>query len=231
MRSAAGASLQVSLPLRDLVEERRHVTVVFADLSGSTAMASRLDPEETREILRSCLTALARRIQRFGGTVDKYIGDAVMAVFGAPVSHEDDPERALRAALAMREAIDELNTELQRDHGVTLSLRIGVNTGEVVAGVIAGDVQAAYTVVGDTVNIAQRLEVAANPGEIVVGASARSAVHGFDFEELSPLTVKGKERPLTAFRLVGAKTERTQRGLARHRLASVCVRSKTGRAE
>lgn len=223
MTSAAGASLQVSLPLRDLVEERRHVTVVFADLSGSTAIASRLDPEETREILRSCLTALARRIQRFGGTVDKYIGDAVMAVFGAPVSHEDDPERALRAALAMRDAIDELNTELQRDHGVTLSLRIGVNTGEVVAGVIAGDVQAAYTVVGDTVNTAQRLEAAAQPGEIVVGASARSAVHGFDFEELSPLSVKGKERPITAFRLVGAQAQRTQRGMARHRLTSALV--------
>jgi class 3 adenylate cyclase/tetratricopeptide (TPR) repeat protein len=223
MRSAASASLQVALPLRDLIEERRHVTVVFADLSGSTAIASRLDPEETREILRSCLTTLARRIQRFGGTVDKYIGDAVMAVFGAPVSHEDDPERALRAALAMREAIDELNTELQRDHGVTVSLRIGVNTGEVVAGVIAGDVQAAYTVVGDTVNTAQRLEAAARPGEIVVGASARSAVHGFDFEELSPLTVKGKDRPLPAFRLIGAKAERTQRGLARHRLTSALV--------
>ena len=218
-----GASLQTALPLRDLVEERRHVTVVFADLSGSTEIASRLDPEETREILRSCLTTLARRIQRFGGTVDKYIGDAVMAVFGAPLSHEDDTERALRAALAMREAITELNPELFRRHGVTFSLRIGVNEGEVVSGVIAGDVQAAYTVVGETVNTAQRLEVAAHPGEIVVGASAMHAGQGFEFAELAPLHVKGMERALTAFRLIGAKAERPQRGLARHRLSSTLV--------
>jgi class 3 adenylate cyclase/tetratricopeptide (TPR) repeat protein len=218
-----GASLQTSLPLQDLVEERRHVTVVFADLSGSTEIASRLDPEETREILRSCLTTLARRIQRFGGTVDKYIGDAVMAVFGAPVSHEDDAERALRAALAMREAITELNADLMREHRVTFTLRIGVNEGEVVSGVIAGDVQAAYTVVGDTVNTAQRLEAAAHPGEIVVGASARHAGEAFDFVELAPIHVKGKQRALTAFRLVGAKAERPQRGLARHRLSSTLV--------
>ena len=222
-RPARGASLQTSLPLKDLVEERRHVTVVFADLSGSTEIASRLDPEETREILRACLTTLARRIQRFGGTVDKYIGDAVMAVFGAPISHEDDTERALRSALAMREAIIELNAGLQRAHGVTFSLRIGVNEGEVVSGVIAGDVQAAYTVVGDTVNTAQRLEAAARPGDIVVGASARRAGQGFDFVELAPLQVKGKEQLLTAFRLVGAKAERPQRGLARHRLTSTLV--------
>jgi len=218
-----GAALQTSLPLQDLVEERRHVTIMFADLSGSTEIASRLDPEETREILRTCLTTLARRIQRFGGTVDKYIGDAVMAVFGAPISHEDDTERALRSALAMREAITELNAGLQRRHGVTFSLRIGVNEGEVVSGVIAGDVQAAYTVVGDTVNTAQRLEAAARPGEIVVGASARHAGQGFDFVELGPLHVKGKEQPLTAFRLVGAKAERPVRGLARHRLMSTLV--------
>ena len=218
-----GASLQTSLPLQDLVEERRHVTIVFADLSGSTEIASRLDPEETREILRSCLTTLARRVQRFGGTVDKYIGDAVMAVFGAPVSHEDDAERALRSALAMRDAITELNADLMRKHGVTFELRIGVNEGEVVSGVIAGDVQAAYTVVGDTVNTAQRLEAAAHPGEIVVGASARHAGQGFNFVELAPIHVKGKDAPLTAFRLVGAKAERPQRGLARHRLSSTLV--------
>jgi class 3 adenylate cyclase/tetratricopeptide (TPR) repeat protein len=218
-----GAALQTPLPLRDLVEERRHVTVVFADLSGSTEVASRLDPEETREILRTCLTTLARRIQRFGGTVDKYVGDAVMAVFGAPISHEDDTERALRSALAMRDAITELNAELRRQHGVTFTLRIGVNEGEVVSGVIAGDVQAAYTVVGDTVNVAQRLEAAAHPGEILVGASARHAGQGFDFVELAALHVKGKEHPLPVFRLLAARTERPERGLAGHRLTSTLV--------
>ena len=202
MRSS-GASLQVPMPLQDLIEERRHVTIVFADVSGSVAMASRQDPEETREVLRSCLIALARRVQRFGGTVDKYIGDAVMAVFGAPTSHEDDTDRALRAALAMREAIAELSIDLQRQHGITLTIRIGVNSGEVVAGVIAGDVQAAYTVVGDTVNVAQRLQVAARPGDILVGASAKNAAPSFDFAPTPPITVKGKDQPLTVFRLVG----------------------------
>jgi class 3 adenylate cyclase/tetratricopeptide (TPR) repeat protein len=205
MRSS-GASLQVSMPLQDLIEERRHVTIVFADVSGSVAMASGQDPEETREVLRSCLIALARRVQRFGGTVDKYIGDAVMAVFGAPTSHEDDTDRALRAALAMRDAINELNVDLQRQHGLTLTIRIGVNAGDVVAGVIAGDVQAAYTVVGDTVNVAQRLQVAAHPGDILVGASAKSAAPSFDFAAVPPVTVKGKDQPLTVFRLVGTNS-------------------------
>ncbi len=218
-----GISLQVSRPLQDLVEERRNVTVIFADVSGSTPLTARLDPEETREILRAFITALARRIQRFGGTVDKYVGDAVMAVFGAPISHEDDNERALRAALAMREAMEELNADLTRKHGVTLGLRIGVNAGEVVAGVIAGDVQAAYTVVGDTVNMAQRLEVAARPGEILVGATARASGQSFEFEEISPVHVKGKEKPLPAFRLIRAKAERAPRGLADQRLSSPLV--------
>jgi len=145
------------------------------------------------------------------------------AVFGAPISHEDDTERALRSALAMRDAITELNAELRRQHGVTFTLRIGVNEGEVVSGVIAGDVQAAYTVVGDTVNVAQRLEAAAHPGEILVGASARHAGQGFDFVELAALHVKGKERPLPVFRLLAARTERPQRVLAGHRLMSTLV--------
>ncbi len=221
--SSLSASLQVSLPLRDLIEERRHVTVLFADVSGSTAMASSMDPEDSRDILRSCLVALARRVQRFGGTVDKYIGDAVMAVFGAPTSHEDDTERALRAALAMREAIAELNIELQARHGITLAIRIGINAGDVVAGVIAGDVQAAYTVVGDTVNTAQRLEAAAPPGEIVVGASARNTARGFDFEPMAPLHVKGKEQALTVYRLVGAKPQGTRDPLTQHRMSSALV--------
>ena len=134
------------------------MTVLFADLSGSTPLGERLDPEELRAILASYFSALAREIRRFGGTVDKYIGDAVMAVFGAPVSHEDDAERAISAAIAMRAAIAGLDAELERRHGTRLALRIGINTGEVVAGLMAEDVQDAYTVVGDTVNTAQRFE-------------------------------------------------------------------------
>src|SRR5262245_43631983 len=135
--AASGPSLQVvGLETERLAEERRLVTVMFADLSGSTALGERLDPEDLRRILASFFSALSRQIQRFGGTVDKYIGDAVMAVFGAPVAHEDDPERAIRAALAMQSAIARLNDDLEREHGMRLALRIGLNTGEVVAGLL-----------------------------------------------------------------------------------------------
>src|ERR1043165_7510254 len=168
------ASLQVSGHAASLLgEQRKVVTVLFADLSGSTPLGERLDPEELRGILASYFNALASQIARYEGTVDKYIGDAVMAVFGAPVSHEDDAERAINAALAMQTSMARLNAELERTHGVRLSLRIGVNTGEVVAGMLAGDVQAAYTVVGDAVNTAQRLESAAPLGQAVVRAPTR----------------------------------------------------------
>ena len=163
--TGGGPSLQVtSDPSVDLSENRRLVTVLFADLSGSTPLGEQLDPEDLRRILTSFFAALAREIQRYGGTVDKYIGDAIMAVFGAPVAHEDDAERAISAALAMQSAIAQLNDDLERRHGTQMELRIGINTGEVVAGLLAGDVQGAYTVVGDTVNTAQRFESAAPLG-------------------------------------------------------------------
>jgi hypothetical protein len=135
-----GPSLQVSSePTVDLSENRRLVTVLFADISGSTPLGERLDAEDLRRVLTSFFGALAREIQRYGGTVDKYIGDAVMAVFGAPVAHEDDAERAISAAIAMQASIGQLNEDLQRRHGQRLALRIGINTGEVVAGLLSGE--------------------------------------------------------------------------------------------
>ncbi len=202
-----GPSLQVGgRQASDLVEERRLVTVLFADISGSTPLAERLDPEELRGILASFFSALSRQIQRFDGTVDKYIGDAVMAVFGAPVAHEGDAERAIRAALAMQQAMVRLNDDLEREHGVSLKLRIGVNTGEVVAGLLAGDVQSAYTVVGETVNVAQRLESAAPAGEVLMGATTYRLVEDhFEIETLPPVTVKGKSEPVPVYRVIRAR--------------------------
>jgi class 3 adenylate cyclase/tetratricopeptide (TPR) repeat protein len=182
--------------------------VLFGDLSGSTTLGERLDPEDLRRILTSYFSVLAREIQRFGGTVDKYIGDAVMAVFGAPVTHEDDAERAISAAIAMHAAIGRLNEDLERRYGTRLALRIGINTGEVVAGLMAGDVQGAYTVVGDTVNTAQRFESAAEPGSILISQATRDlAQRAFEFEDLPPLTLKGKAEPQPAFRVLGARFE------------------------
>ncbi len=204
-----GVSLQVGREQSlDLSENRRLVTVMFCDLSGSTALGERLDPEDLRRILAQFFGALAREIQRYGGTVDKYIGDAVMAVFGAPVAHEDDAERTIRAAIAMQSAIGQLNEDLERRHGARLALRIGINTGEVVAGLLAGDVQAAYTVVGDSVNTAQRFESAAPLGGILVSEPTwRLARRRFRFQPVEPLVLKGKTAPQPAYRVLGVREQ------------------------
>ncbi len=205
----AGPSLQVAgRQAEDLVEERRLVTILFADLSGSTALAERLDPEDLRRILASYFSTLSRQIRVLGGTVDKYIGDAVMAVFGAPVAHEDDAERAVRSGLAMQRAMIKLNDDLEREHGVRLRLRVGINTGEVVAGLLAGEVQSAYTVVGDAVNVAQRLESAAQSGDVLIGAMTHRLVKEvFEVETLPPVTVKGKTDPVAAYRVLRSRDE------------------------
>jgi len=180
---------------------------LFADLEGSTPLGERLDAEVLRRILTSFFGALSREIQRYGGTIDKYAGDAVMAVFGAPLAHEDDAERAISAAIAMQAAIGQLNEDLAHRYGQRLALRIGINTGEVVAGLLSGEVQA-YTVVGDTVNTAQRFESAATDGSILVGQATRELTRrAFNFETLPPLVMKGKAEPQPAFRVLGPRYE------------------------
>ncbi|MBI2710624.1 MAG: AAA family ATPase [Actinobacteria bacterium] len=173
--------------------ERRVVTILFADLAGFTALAEGRDPEAVKELLDRCFAGLVPVVQRHGGTVDKLIGDELMATFGAPVAHEDDPERAVRAALGLRDAIDEL--------APGLSLRIGVNTGEVLAGPVGPG--HAYTVTGDAVNTAHRLVGAAAPGEVLVGERtwARS-VHTVEFASRPPFTVRGKRAPVRAWAAV-----------------------------
>jgi class 3 adenylate cyclase/tetratricopeptide (TPR) repeat protein len=208
-RPVDSASLQVTdVSAAALREQRKVATILFADLSGSTPLAEKLDPEDLRGILASYFNQLARQIRRYEGTIDKYIGDAVMAVFGAPLSHEDDAERAVRAALAMQQSIAKLNDDLEREHGVRLSLRIGINTGEVVAGMLGGDVQSAYTVVGDAVNTAQRLESVAPLGGVIVSDTTRRLTqHAFEFEELPPVMLKGKAEPVVTYRVVRRRDE------------------------
>jgi class 3 adenylate cyclase/tetratricopeptide (TPR) repeat protein len=200
--SAAPASAPIPAPVAP-AEERRQVTVLFADLVGFTGLAERLDPEDVRDITTRCLRQLAAEAVRFEGTVDKLIGDAVMILFGAPVAHEDDPARALRAALAMQRALERFNQELERTHGLALRLRIGVETGEVVAGPreVGGMVE--YTVIGDAVNVAARLQAAAEPGSVLVGEGTRQRTEGsFRLEGVEPLALKGRERPVAAAVLV-----------------------------
>jgi class 3 adenylate cyclase/tetratricopeptide (TPR) repeat protein len=189
-------SAPLAPPIRQ--EVRKTVTVVFCDVTGSTAMGERLDPETLRRVMSRYFAEMRAALERHGGTVEKFIGDAVMAVFGVPAIHEDEALRAVRAASEMREALEVLNKELERDHGVSLAARIGVNTGEVVAG-DQGDT----LVTGDAVNVAARLEQAAEPGTVLIGEETLRLVRdALVAEPVPPLEVKGKTEPLAAFRLV-----------------------------
>jgi class 3 adenylate cyclase/tetratricopeptide (TPR) repeat protein len=178
-------------------EERKLVTVLFSDLVGFTARSDRADPEDVKAMLRAFHARLKDEIEHYGGTVDKFIGDAVLGVFGAPVSHEDDPERAVFAALRIQEAMEELNDERP---GPPLAARIGITTGEAVVSIRAGP-QIGESVTGDVVNTASRLQSVAPAGGIVVGEPTyRAAAHQFVFEELEPVQVKGKADALQIWR-------------------------------
>ena len=182
------------------MEIRKTVTVLFADVTGSTALGERLDPESMRGVMSRYFDEMRSAIEGHGGTVEKFIGDAVMAVFGVPTVHEDDALRAVRAASQMRDLLDALNTELERGWGARLQIRTGVNTGEV----IAGDPSSGQSfVTGDTVNVAARLEQAAEPGDILIGAVTRELVRdAVQVKEVEPLELKGKADAVTAFRLL-----------------------------
>jgi class 3 adenylate cyclase/tetratricopeptide (TPR) repeat protein len=179
---------------------RKTVTIVFCDVSGSTALGERLDPESLRKVLTRYFEAMRTVLERHGGTVEKYIGDAVMAVFGVPQVREDDALRAVRAAAEMRGALADLNKEFERDRGVTIDTRIGVHTGEV----MAGDATAGHGFVsGDAANVAARLEQAAGTGEVLMSAETHSLVRdAVSVDELPPLDLKGKAERFRAFRLL-----------------------------
>src|SRR5919107_4692665 len=183
-------------------EERKIVTVLFCDLVGFTARSDRADPEDVGAMLRPYHARLRGETERVGGTLDKLIGDAVMAVFGVPSVHEDDPERAVRCALRMLEAIAELN---EAHPALELSVRIGINTGEaLVALARSADSEG---VVGDVVNTAARLQGVAPVNGVVVGEATWRATQAlFEYEQLAPVRVKGKADPVPIWRLLGARS-------------------------
>ncbi len=194
--------------------ERKIVTILFADLAGSTEIAERLDPERLRALLETYFGAMRQEIEAEGGTVEKFIGDAVMAVFGVPSAHEDDASRALRAALRMQRRLRSLNAELEDRYGVGLRVRIGVNTGEVLAAVRPEPGEALVT--GDAVNTAARLEQLAEPGQVVVAERTARAARDFRFRPLGELELRGRRAAIPAVildELEGARPERGVPGL------------------
>ena len=199
--SACGSPLQPgSAPIEEL---RKTVTILFCDVTGSTELGEHLDPESMRKVMGRYFDRMRVEIERHGGTVEKFIGDAVMAVFGIPSLHEDDALRAVRAAEGMRAALRELNEELQSDFAVRLSARIGVNTGEVLVGPESADFG---RVTGDAVNTAARLEAAARVDEILIGDDTYRLVRdAVEVEPVEPLSLKGKAEPVASYRLLGVR--------------------------
>jgi len=188
-----GASQQLE------VDERRVVTVLFADLVGFTALSERRDPEEVKHLVDRAFERVGRDIIAFGGVIDKIMGDGIIALFGAPIAHEDDAERAVRAGLRMQQTIGALSVELDPP----IEMRIGVNTGEVLVGVAAagGD----YTAMGDVVNSAQRLQSLADPGQTLVGGATRTATgDAITYRSSGNLPAKGREEPIEAWVALGA---------------------------
>ena len=187
--------------------ERRPVTVLFADVVGFTSLAERLDPEELRSLMMGCFQTLAEEIRRYDGFIEKFIGDAILAVFGAPVAHEDDPERAVRAALGMQARLQQLRTGMAGSTVRALTMRIGITTGLVVAGTVGEGKD--YGVVGDTVNIAARLQQGGAPGQVTISEETYRLIRkSFDCRPLGPVSLKGKAEPLQTFEVIGARKER-----------------------
>ena len=190
-------------PTRVETEERKVVTAIFCDLVGFTSRSEQADPEDVRAAMREYYRVLREEIERHGGTVEKFIGDAVMGVFGAPVAHEDDPERAVRAGLRILEAVEGLNLD---QPGLDLAVRVGINTGEAVVVLGARVVEGEGMVTGDVITTAARLQSAAPEGAVVVGESTWAATRDvFDYEQLEPVELKGKAEPVALWRATAAR--------------------------
>jgi len=187
-------------------QERRVVTALFCDIVGSTVLGEQLGPERFKVVMDQVLGRIIAAIARYEGTIAQLMGDGVLAFFGAPLTHEDDPERAIRAALEVRDAVGEFSNELQAAYGVPLEVRAGLNTGAVVLSRITDVLEVAYNALGDTVNTAARLQSAAAAGTVLASAATAALVEPlFDLRSAGPLTLKGKRQPLEAFEVVGSR--------------------------
>lgn len=207
------------LTARSSIEgERKLVTVLFADVVNYTAISDKLDSEEVRQILDGCLRILMNEIHRYEGTIDKFTGDGIMALFGAPVAHEDHAQRACYAALAIQRAIDEYGARIEKEYGLEFRMRVGLNSGPVIVGSIGNDLRMEYTAIGGTVNLASRMQSMAEPGTVQVAEETyRLAREYFNFRPLGGVEVKGKKGQVRAFQVLDV-------GLAKDRLRAAMAR-------
>ncbi|MGB8645699.1 MAG: tetratricopeptide repeat protein [Anaerolineae bacterium] len=193
---------------KEIEGERRTVTVLFADVVGFTTLSERLDPEIVYGIINACADAYREAVYKHEGWLDKFIGDGVMALFGAPIAHEDDGARAVRCALDIQDALRRINTDLVTPHGFTLQIRIGLNLGTVVVGDLGSDLRMEYTALGDTVNVASRLQSVAEPGAILASRSVYDQARAlFQFRELGSIRLRGRVEPVEIFEVEGVRRE------------------------
>jgi class 3 adenylate cyclase len=192
------------LTTRSSIEgERKLVTVFFADVANYTSMSEKLDPEEVHQIMDGCFKILMDEIHKYEGTINQFTADGVMALFGAPVAHEDHTQRACYAALSVQKAMEEYGGKIKKDTGIDFQMRIGLNSGHVVVGSIGDDLRMDYTAIGDTTNLASRMESLAQPSTILVSKDTHRLVKDFfEFETLEKIEVKGKEDLQEAYKLI-----------------------------
>ncbi|HSH05454.1 MAG TPA: adenylate/guanylate cyclase domain-containing protein [Anaerolineae bacterium] len=206
MPQQLATKLAAATQTQSISGERRIVTILFCDVKGSTAMAGQLDPEEWSEIMNRAFDYLITPVYRFEGTVVHLMGDAILAFFGAPIAHEDDPQRAILAGLAIADEIQAYRAQVKQKWGLDFDVRVGINTGLVVVGAMGSDMRMTYTALGDAVNLAARMEQTAQPGTVqITAATYRLVAPLFDVEHLGPLTIKGKDDPIPAYRVIAPK--------------------------
>src|SRR5688500_13732889 len=222
---AAPAPLVEKMRTAKLTGERKPVTALFADVVGSTTLAEQMDPEDWTQIINEAFDLMSKAVYRYEGTIAQLQGDAMLAFFGAPVAHEDDPDRAIRAALEMVAETDEFARQLKQERGIDFRIRAGINTGPVIVGNVGSDLRYEYTALGDAVNVAARVQTSAEPGTVVVSANTqRSVKDAFDFADLGEVELKGKAEPVQLYRVVGLKAQPgRRRGLESVGLSSPLV--------
>ncbi len=225
LTSTAPAPLVEKMRAAKLTGERKPVTALFADVVGSTTLAENMDAEDWTQLVNEAFDLMSKAVFRYEGTIAQLQGDAMLAFFGAPVAHEDDPDRAILAALDMVASIDEFARQLKQSQGIDFRIRAGINTGPVIVGNVGSDLRYEYTAIGDAMNVAARMQAAAEPGQVLITDATHRLVAGaFDVDDLGGIVVKGKSEPVHAYRVLGQRATPTRRrGLERVGLDSPMV--------